>query len=332
MSKQPRRVTALDVARAAGVSKTTVSYVLNATPRQSFPEETRQRILTAVKDLNYTPLSAARALRRGRNDTVLLVVPDWPLGRTLAQIFDGLAEKLESRGLDLMFRRIRPGQPFTVIWRELAPAAVIALGEVEDTEQQEMRDAGIFVASALLTASSSTQAVVVPQEQIGALQAQHLAGRGHRRLGYAAPSDPRFHAFRDPRVDGARRACLELGIDEPVVLDLDLTVDAAVAAVRAWAHRPEPVTGVIAYNDEFAGAVLAAARELGISVPQDLAVIGVDNEPLARFTAPSLSTVDQNQDMVVDHLAGIVFNGIFGEPIPPAPRSDALSLLVREST
>src|SRR3954447_11730402 len=85
-----RRVTATDVAREAGVSQATVSYVLNDTPGQTIPEQTRQRVRAAMDRLAYTPHAAARALRRGHSDTVLFVLPDWPLGASLVAVIEGL--------------------------------------------------------------------------------------------------------------------------------------------------------------------------------------------------------------------------------------------------
>jgi DNA-binding LacI/PurR family transcriptional regulator len=333
MTELRRRVTALDVARAAGVSKTTVSYVLNDTPRQSIPAETRQRVLDAVRRLNYTPHSAARALRRGHNDTVLLVMPDWPLGRVLALILDALATELEERGLSLLIRRQRPGQPLAGMWREVAPAAVVALGDMDEEDRQAISEAGMFVATALLTSPPSPQnAVVVPQALIGVLQAQHLAARGHRHLGYAGPSEARFRAFRDLRIEGARQTCRELGLPDLDVLEIEPTLEGAVAALRHWRSRSPRISGVLAYNDEFGGALLAGLRELGLSAPDDFAVIGVDNEPLTRFTSPALTTVDQNHETVAAHLAQVVASGMAGEPAPTFPSDEALSLVVRAST
>jgi DNA-binding LacI/PurR family transcriptional regulator len=332
MASKGGRVTALDVARAANVSKTTVSYVLNDTPHQSIPEETRQRVLEAVRELSYTPLATARALRRGHNDTVLLVMPDWPLGRVLSLVLDDLTGELANLGLALLMRRIRKGQSLAAICREVAPAAVIALGHVDEVEQQEIRGAGIFLSTAVLSYPSSTQNTVsVPQDLIGSLQVQHLAARGHRHLGYAGPADPRFEAFRDLRISGARQACQELGLDDPDVLELDLTLEAAMEAVRHWHHRTPSVTAIIAYNDEFAAAILAGMRAAGLSAPEDLAVIGVDNEPLAKFTIPALTTIDQKPDVVAAHLAQVVRNGISGKAAPKAPRTEALELVIRES-
>ena len=78
--RRPSRVTAADVAARAGVSRATVSYVLNDTPHQVIPETTRERVRAAAAELGYTPSVAARALMTGRSDIVLLLLPEWPIG------------------------------------------------------------------------------------------------------------------------------------------------------------------------------------------------------------------------------------------------------------
>jgi DNA-binding LacI/PurR family transcriptional regulator len=75
-----RRVTSADVARVAGVSRATVSYVLNDTPHQTISAATRTRVFEAASSLGYAPSAAARALRTGRSDVVLCLLPDWPIG------------------------------------------------------------------------------------------------------------------------------------------------------------------------------------------------------------------------------------------------------------
>ena len=79
-----QRITSTEVARHCGLSRATVSYVLNGTPNQSIPEATRRRVLDAAEQLGYTPYAPARALRSGRSDVVLFLMPEWPIGPVLA--------------------------------------------------------------------------------------------------------------------------------------------------------------------------------------------------------------------------------------------------------
>ncbi|WP_024287332.1 substrate-binding domain-containing protein [Cellulomonas sp. KRMCY2] len=91
------------------------------------------------------------------------------------------------------------------------------------------------------------------------------------------------------------------------------------------------MTGICTYNDETAFAVLAGARRLGLAVPADLAVIGVDNIPLAPLAEPPLTTVDQNTDALAAHLAREVAHDVLGTPAPRPLPADAVTIVVRES-
>ena len=128
-----------------------------------------------------------------------------------------------------------------------------------------------------------------------------------------------------------RSACLDLGLDDPVVLPVHLDATEAEGAVRTWLGLPEPVTGVCAYNDETAFAVLAGLHRAGLSAPGDLAVIGVDNIPLAGLASPPLTTVDQNIDAVAGYLAAEIVHLVQAGPAPRPLSADNVRLVIRES-
>lgn len=331
MAKSTGRVTARDVAREAGVSQATVSYVLNDTPGQTITEETKARVRAAVTRLGYTPSAAARTLRKGSSDVVLLVLPDVRIGSAIAAMIERLEADLELQGLSLVTRRARPARPIAAMWRELTPAAVVGLVPIPEADAAQMRAAGVFVAQGLLEPRSDEATLSVPQMLIGRLQVEHLAAAGHRHIGYAVPADVRLSDFLRLRREGARMACVELGLDLPDERDVPMDAALAEVAVRGWRAAEPPVTAVCAYNDEVAFALLAGMRAAGLRAPEDLAVIGVDNIALAAFADPPLTTVDQNIDVVAGHLAELVAAGIAGRPLPRMPRTESLTLVVRDS-
>src|SRR3954449_3693311 len=115
-----RRVTSADVARLAGVSRATVSYVLNDTPRQSISADTRTRVLDAAAQLGYAPSAAARALRSGRSDIVLCLLPDWPIGPTVGLFLEHLSAALAAEGLTFVAHpRARVSRPVREVWRSI---------------------------------------------------------------------------------------------------------------------------------------------------------------------------------------------------------------------
>src|SRR3954454_5418345 len=97
-----RRVTSADVARVAGVSRATVSYVLNDTPHQTISAGTRNRVLAAAARLGYAPSAAARTLRTGRSDLVLCLLPDWPIGQEVCSLLGNLPTALARSGLSFV--------------------------------------------------------------------------------------------------------------------------------------------------------------------------------------------------------------------------------------
>jgi DNA-binding LacI/PurR family transcriptional regulator len=169
------------------------------------------------------------------------------------------------------------------------------------------------------------------QRRIGELQARHLAEAGHRRLGFALPDDDRLRAFTVPRLEGVTRMCAGFGLPAPVVLTVPLDAAQAARAVRRWVAGQVPVTGICAYNDEVALAVLAGVRAEHLTSPADLAVIGVDDIPAARLSVPPLTTVATGMAVLGEHLADLVSAALGGRPRPPCPAGDILTLVRRQT-
>ena len=330
MSQQ--RVTSADVAQMAGVSRATVSYVLNDTPKQTISAGTRTRVLDAAARLGYAPSAAARMLRTGRSDVVLCLLPDWPIGPEVGAMMSNLSTELARQGLTFV---VHPGnredRPVGELWKAITPAAVIAWSELPEAEMAAMRAAGVALVVALLgkDAQRGRRELEVPQQLVGRRQAEHLASSGHIRIGYACPDDRRLRIFAEPRLAGVRAACARLRVAGPAIETVALDPGAAADAVRRW--HAAGVTGVCAYNDEVALAVLSGVRRLGLHAPGDLAVIGVDDIPAARLAAPALTTVTTDQAAVAAHLSATVLAAIGGRPGPAVPTADLVHVVRRDS-
>lgn len=318
------RVTSADVARESGVSRTTVSYVLNGTAGTSISESTRRRVLDTAARLGYAPSAAARTLRSGRSDLVLCVLPDWPVGPVVETMLDHLADDLAERGLSVLVHHVRGDRPLSDLWRAVTPRTVVGLTAFEPDEVRAMRRAGIQVVDTHADDPDAEN----PQPRIGRIQVERLVAGGRIRLGYATTDDRRVADFADQRLAGVRVACAEQGLAEPIVIPVAVDAVSGTSAVEAW--RAAGVTGVAAYNDEVAFAVLAGARTVGLAVPDDLAVVGVDDVPLAALSAPPLTTVTQSMDREASYLAGRVLAALDGENAPKRP-DDRPTLVERDS-
>src|SRR5207248_1810061 len=159
-----------------------------------------------AEKLGYAPSAAARTLRSGRSDVVLGLVPDWPLGHAVGTLVQLMTAAFARYQLTFVVHsNTRAARPLHDVWKAITPAAVLALDEFSDADAVAMRAAGveIIVGMHALGRHGSRQ-IPIPQNPIGALQARHLAGGAHRRLGYAYPHDNRVAVFAEPRLAGVR--------------------------------------------------------------------------------------------------------------------------------
>lgn len=332
MAVQSRRPTSTDVARESGVSRATVSYVLNGARDQVISDQTRQRVIETAERLGYTPNAQARALRSGRSDVVLFLIPEWPIGAAISSLIEHLSSRLTDAGLTLVVHaHPRSGRPASELWKAIAPAALINHQALTPAEEAAAERAGMLVVTPVFRPRGG-KTFRAFQRRIGELQVQHLAAAGHRRLGFALPEDHRLRAFTGPRLEGVIRACAECGLPEPMALTVALEATAAAAAVHRWRTAEPPVTAICGYNDEVALAVLAGMRERGLTAPGDLAVIGVDDIPAARLSAPPLTTVATGMATFGEHLAAVVAASLNGKSRPQAVAEDAIRVIRRQST
>jgi DNA-binding LacI/PurR family transcriptional regulator len=326
-----RRPTSTDVSLRAGVSRATVSYVLNGQQKHSIPEATRTRVLDAAKALGYTPHAAARALRGGQSNIVLLAVRGVPYGRNLGILVDRVSELVAAESLTLVVWRPVVGESLRSTLGNIQPRMALSHLPLEDDEVLALKSAGVPYAAAI-----PSMGVSLTDELIGTRQVHHLAERGHRVIGYLSTGDGDVAGFAVPRRAGVRRGCLEMGLPAPLEAMVPVppkgSVDEIVAVLQRWRDAPEPVTGVAAYNDYVAVACYQAAARLGLRVPEDLAVVGVDDEPFAAVLDPPLTSVRMDLIQLADRLVALARAAAgLGEQPPPLP-SLSVEVIARGST
>ena len=295
-----RRITSYDVARAAGVSQTTVSFVLNEVEGASISDETRQRVLEVAEELGYVPDAAAQALGRGRTHIIGVVAT------TMADPFIGtIVQTIESAAHE---------QGYTVI---LASSDDIPEREIEAVKMlQSRRVDGVIVTSSRVGAlyqerleqlsipvvlinslaqhkGRYTLSIGVDNRRGGRMATDHLIQRGHRRIAYvAAPAD---RGDDIERVAGYRDALREADIDFDPSLVVQGTglAGGGQRALPALLSLDDAPSAAFCYNDMTAIGLMDAAREAGLSVPSDLAVVGFDDIAFAQFACPPLTTIAQ---------------------------------------
>nr|WP_078662482.1 LacI family DNA-binding transcriptional regulator [Streptomyces bicolor] len=292
-SPAPRSVpTSADVARLAGVSRATVSYVLNNTSAVRISEPTRRRVHEAAKELGYVPHAAARSLRAGHSRMVLMPAPSFSGGPLYSRFLGDLQAALGRLDYTVVQHGsvgLR-GDEAARAWAELRPVAVLVPGS-------GLCPRGVTVlkrsgARAVVTLGPESvegaHALLMDYEAVGHCAGRHLYDRGRRRIGVVVPEEERLKAFSTPRLEGVRRA-LE-GTDATVTA-LPLAYDEEAAARLAARWRDLGLDAVFAYNDEYAMLLMRALQDEGLRIPADTAVIGADDLMLGRLLRPRLSTV-----------------------------------------
>ena len=287
--------TSNDVALAAGVSRATVSFVLNDKPNSRVSDDTRHRVLEAARLLGYTPNSAARSLAsRELAWGFLIPQPARDYGACVDRAFERLLTETADDGTDAVWYRDREqtGAEAAQLWARYRPEAVLAEAERCDEVATEMlRLAG--VRALVVYGSASVEyapSLAVPQEPFGRLAAEHLLELGHRRLTFLLPTADRALTSAHERLRGAADAASAAG----ATLTTTNASDTA-GSLRDWAHawrfEPAAPTGIIAADDRLAMAAIRALTDAGVRVPADASVIGADDHPPAAEFIPRLTTV-----------------------------------------
>jgi LacI family transcriptional regulator, galactose operon repressor len=338
--KTRKRATQEDVARAAGVSQTAVSLVLNDSATRSIAPETRRRVLDAIDELNYVPNGAARGLRTQKTLIVASMIPDitnpfYPAFERgiqdiadshgydlIAYNSDGLREK-ELRCIRAMLRTRVDGviaTPFQLTAEDFSPlidngVPVVVFGELLGTPPDSPFDV-----------------VYLHDSEAAAKLVAYLVDRNYLPLAMISASAE--HRRREGRTSAYQRILSERVPDQPpvIVRGGDPTEAGGYTAMRKLlAGTPLP-RGVFASNDMMAMGAMVAIREAGLRIPEDIAVAGFDDITVARLLHPTLTTVAQFPERLGHQAAEMLFARLTGDISGEGRRVEMpYELMLRES-
>lgn len=287
-------VTIQAVAAAAGVSKTTVSHVLSG--NRPVSAETRRRVEKVMDDLGFSPNFFAQALNRNRSNTIALIAQDItnPFYPALAR---GLQAAVSNQDQVVMLFDAGAGEGALThafvsdAIQRRADGVVIAVSDVDD-DIARLREAGIPVVAVGSGASKlPIDWVTADDERIAADAVMHLHLLGHRRI--ATITGPLNHTPGKPRYLGYLRAMqdLDLPVEPEMIEHGEWTRESGFDAMTRLAARHDRPSAVFCANDMMAIGALDAARRSGLAVPEDVALIGVDDIDAASLVRPALTTV-----------------------------------------
>lgn len=305
--------TIADVAREAGVSKATASRALTGSTQVS--DDARRRVHAAAERLGYVPSTSAVSLATGRTRNVGVIMPHvnrW----FFAEVLEGIQEALLERDLDLTLYDADPGSDnrrrvFQEFLTRRRFDGLIAVGlEPAASELDTLLSLRRPVVSVIGT-QRSTSVVTLDDPHASALATAHLVALGHRRIAFlGGTSASHWPHVESARYEGYEREMRESGLGEhisrtPAELTMSAGYAAAVDLLSDPALRP---TGLVAACDEIAIGAIIAARRLGILVPSDLSVIGIDDHENAEmFALTTLRQVPREQgatavDLLMRHI------------------------------
>lgn len=316
-----------------------VSYVLND-KADEVSAETRERILAVIDEIGYVPDGAARSLRTRKTQTIACIIPDItnPYYPALER---GLQRSAEAEGFDLIVSNTdgiadKESRALRGLLGGRADGAVMVPFHIDRERVREVRRAGIalvlhFRADAELL-ELGVDMVEVDTGDGARMAVEYLIAKGHRRIGMIAgiANTPP----REVRLAGYRQALRSHGLpaDDLLIRGADYQEQGgheAMVELLRLANRP---TAVFAANDLMALGAMMAIREAGLRIPDDIAIVGLDDIPAARLVHPPLTTVAQFPDRLGQQAAELLFSRLRGDA-PDSGRllRHACELIVRDS-
>ncbi|WP_274426058.1 LacI family DNA-binding transcriptional regulator [Chelativorans sp. YIM 93263] len=335
-----RRSTLKEVAAALDLSVATVSRALGG--YEDIAPQTRQRVAEKARELGYVPNTAGRMLVSGRSGFVGLVLPvRGPnfVDSFLGQFVTGLGEGFVAKGVDLMIATASPGQSELDVLKHLvhsgrADGVVLTRIAEEDERVKFLLEQRFpFVLHGRLSSDSAHYSWLDTSGEAAFAQAfQELYALGHRHFGLVTIEESM--TFRRDRESGLQMAIAEA--DDPTVR---LSVarsprfdeESHRAAISELLEREDRPTAIIGLFDELALMVMRQAQELGLSIPEELSVVGFDDVPAASYSAPGLTTFDQATRESAREIADMLARLVGGEAQAPLSRLKVPRFIARGS-
>jgi LacI family transcriptional regulator len=333
-----RRYTQEDVAKLAGVSQSTVSQVLNRND-SAIPEETRQRILGAMDQLGYVPNKFAQSLRTKKTFMIASIIPD--ITNPFYPAFQrGIQSVTNQKNYDLIIydtdeKEENEKRSLMSLERAGVDGAIVSLFHHGVEHLRPLIEQGIPVVywrGRPLEKDLIIDLIFVDNVAMAKTAVSYLIGKGHTRIGMIAGLED-----TPPRQDRIRGFCEalkehNLPLDEILIQDGDFTETGGYQGMKKLLSlKPRP-TAVFAANDLMALGAMLSIREAKLRIPEDIALVGLDDIPAAKLVHPPLTTISQMQEDIGRIAAEMIFERIEGTA-PDKPRLVEMpyKFIVRES-
>ena len=330
--ERARAATVFDVARLAGVSHQTVSRVLNDHP--SVRATTRRRVQEAIQQLRYRPNVAARAMtKRGSQNIGLITTGSADFGPNSTVL--GFAAAAREASFSVTITAAQDSAPSSIracvdllLGQHVVAIVLVAprTGVLDGVQDVDLEVPLVVVDS---SARSSLPSISIDQYAGARLATEHLIGLGHREIIHlAGPSDS---MDATERIRGWRDCMAEHGLVAPPPLVGDWTPRSGFHSAETVITSGRPFTAIFSSNDQMALGCITALNQAGLSVPDDVSLIGFDDLPEAEYFHPPLTTMRQDFYELGRDIMTMMLKVLGSDPDPPHPRHLPV-LVVREST
>lgn len=336
-----KRPTQQDVARLAGVSRATVSYVLNGLTDGyvTITAETRERVMKAVADLGYQPDATAQSLRSGTTNTIGLLIPDMH-NPHYWQIAYGVESELRTKGYDvlLMSAALDPQRELhsiKTLGRRRIDGLILLLTyyeHVRDELDALVRQRKPLV---LIGTTPSTMDIARTSYKEGAVAVmKHLLEQGHRQIGFIYVRDEAYPEQGTDRLVAYRQGLQSVGMttDDSLIRYCGTSIDEGYQAGLSLLDLASPPTAMIAINDLLAMGVMRAVNERHLRIPDDISVASFDDIEMAAYLNPPLTTVHIDAEELGRAATRLIFRRLQEPALPPQEIFVPGHLIIRGTT
>ncbi len=332
------RVTSQQVANHAGVSRTTVSFILNDVPGVKFPQETKDRVFNAAEELGYVRDEAARTLASGKTYTVGLVLSQaehLKVDSFISQAVYGLNEVCNRQGFRLLIESAEDidqvGTYRNLVRAKKIDGLVVINSRIDDKQLYKIVDEG-FPTVLIGTVGHPKEHVIVHESKTEDV-IKHLLSLSHKRIAHVALAPLSDHSVSFERLLGYRKVMTDAGLYAGDELERfgNYSAESGFEAMKDLLRDKPYPTAVFAGNDTIAVGVMAAIQQQGLRIPEDIAVVGYDDIPIAAYTTPPLTTVRQSAHESGELAGDMLIQLVRGEEPPERRVRLEAELIIRDS-
>lgn len=336
-NRKRKSISQEEIARIAGVSRTTVSFVLNNTRGKSISEETRQRVIVAAKEFGYMPDMSAVETATSRDGSICLIVCHSESAFSdayIMRLIEGMSRPIHKERYDLRVLHFRVSRHdyLETARKGSFDGAILLNTHADDPGIAELEASNLpFVIIGALPDKGLIQ-IDIDNSEAAAGVARYLLSLGHRNIGVIAHAPETFFAVR-ARLAGFCGEMRRNGVEmcDSNICFANFTEESGYEAARDLLSSKQPLTAIFGTNDVVAYGIMRAVEDAGLAIPDDISVVGFDDDYLSLYTNPPLTTVTLPAEGIGRTAAETLLRLIRGAPVHRGLRLLPTNLTIRQS-